>query len=278
MTLFLVSTPIGNLEDITHRALRVLSEVDVIAAEDTRTVKKLLTHYEIPAPRLVSLFEGNEASRIPGLLAALSEGQSIAVVSEAGTPAVSDPGQRLVREAGALGIRVEAIPGASAVLAALVSSGLTTGSFSFFGFPPRAEGARRQQFGGLRSHQPTLVFFESPERLVKTLADLGEALGDDREVAVGRELTKMHEEVRRGTLAEVRQHFEQAGVRGECTLVVEGAAIEAADTEIDLDAAVVELLDQGLGPKDVAARLVARTGKPRRVLYQLALSLKRQRD
>jgi len=277
MTLFLVSTPIGNLEDITHRALRVLSEVDIIAAEDTRTVKKLLSHYGIAARRIVSLFEGNEAARTPALLEDLRAGRSVAVVSEAGTPAVSDPGQRLVTEAGAIGVRVEAIPGPSAVLAALVSSGLATRAFSFFGFPPRQAGARRKQFGSLRAHEPTLVFFESPERLVQTLDDLAEALGPDREAAVGRELTKLYEETRRGSLASLRDHYRDAGVRGECTLVVAGAPPEQQDAAIDLEAAVRELLDQGLGPKDVAARLMARTGKPRRTLYQLALSLSRER-
>jgi 16S rRNA (cytidine1402-2'-O)-methyltransferase len=275
--LHVVATPIGNLEDITHRAVRVLSEADVVAAEDTRATGALLRHFGIRAPKLISFFEGNEAVRAGELVAELEAGRDVALVSEAGTPGISDPGERLVRAAVAAGVRVEVVPGPVAAIAALVGSGLPAARFLFLGFPPRVAGARRELFGSLRHETATMLFYEAPDRVGATLADLAAALGDERRVVLGRELTKRFEEQVRGCAGELAERYREAPPRGECTLVVEGAAA-GASPEIDLEAALRDLLRAGLGPKDAAARLVVATGKPRRQLYQLALSLRRELD
>jgi 16S rRNA (cytidine1402-2'-O)-methyltransferase len=275
-TLYLVATPIGNLEDITYRAARILGEVDVVAAEDTRASAHLLRHLGVRAPKLVSLFEGNEAARAEALLAELGAGRSVAVISEAGTPGVSDPGARLVRAAIDAGVRVEPIPGPSAAIAALIASGLPGDRFLFLGFPPRAPGARRELLGSLRRDPATLIFYEAPDRVGATLADLRDALGPDRRASLARELTKIHEEHVRDTLAALAGRYATEPPRGECTLVVEGAPAGEAEPEVDVEAELRRLLAEGLGPKDAAARLVVVTGKPRRQLYQLALSLKRE--
>jgi 16S rRNA (cytidine1402-2'-O)-methyltransferase len=272
--LYLVATPIGNLEDMTYRAVRVLREADVIAAEDTRRTGQLLRHFEIEARRLVSYFEGNEAARTEELMAQLAGGAKVALCSDAGTPGISDPGERLVARAVADGVRVEVVPGAVAAVVALVASGLSTERFLFVGFPPRKEGARRELFGSLRREPATLVFYEAPDRMAATLADLAAALGGARRAASARELTKLHEEIARGTLDELAARYAAAPSRGEHTLVVAGAsAAEQEAGPIDLEAAVRDLLASGLGPRDVAARLVPVTGLPRRTIYQLALSL-----
>lgn len=273
--LYVVATPIGNLEDITYRAARVLAEVDVIAAEDTRRTGQLLRHLGVEPRRVVSFFEGNEAARSEELAGELAGGASVALVSDAGTPAISDPGQRLVARALAGGARVEVVPGPSAAVTALVASGLPSDRFLFVGFPPRKPGARRELFAGLRREPATLILYEAPDRVADTLADLAASLGGERRAAVARELTKLHEEVVRGPLAELAAEFAASPRRGEHTLVVAGAG-EVEEAEIDLEGAVRQLLAEGLGPKDVAARLVARTGVPRRRLYQLALSLARE--
>lgn len=274
MTLFVVATPIGNLEDMTYRAVRVLGEVEVIAAEDTRATRHLLDRYGIAARRLVSFFDGNEAERSATLVAELATGVNIALVSEAGTPGVSDPGHRLVAAAVAAGVRVEVIPGPSAVVTALVLSGLPSERFLFVGFPPRDAGPRRELFGSLRAERATLVFYEAPPRVGATLADLAAALGPDRPACLARELTKLHEEAVRGSLAELANRYADVAPRGECTLVVGGATAEEAATPVDVEAEIRKLLAEGLGPKDVAARVAVTTGKPRRLLYQLALSLR----
>lgn len=277
-TLYVVGTPIGNLEDLSIRAARVLREADVIAAEDTRSAKTLLAHCDAlgpvnPARRIVSLFEGNEAGRSVALVHALEAGQRVCVISEAGMPGVSDPGARAVAAAVTSGARVEVIPGPSASLAALVGSGLPSDRFTFLGFPPREQGARRALFGTLRDETATMIFYEAPDRVGATLSDLAAAFGADRRASLGRELTKLHEEHVRGTLGELAAKYADVAPRGECTLVVEGGA--GAAPEIDIEAELGKLLAQGLGPKDAAARLVVVTGKPRRQLYQLALSLQR---
>jgi 16S rRNA (cytidine1402-2'-O)-methyltransferase len=216
--LFLVATPIGNLEDISLRAVRVLRESDLIAAEDTRHTAKLLHHYDIRRPT-ASLHEHNEQEKVPVLVGRLRDGARIALVTDAGTPAVSDPGYRLVRAAIDAGIRVEAIPGPSAVLAALVSSGLPTDSFVFAGFPPAKAAARRAWFEALEDERRTIVFFEAPHRIRETLEAALDALGD-REASLGRELTKLHEEVIRGPLSAVLGRLGEP--RGEFTVVVAG--------------------------------------------------------
>lgn len=271
-----VATPIGNLEDITYRAVRVLSEAEVIAAEDTRTAARLLGHYGIRAPRVVSFFEGNEAARTASLIEDLAAGRQVALISEAGMPGISDPGERLVRAAIAAGVRVEVIPGAVAAITALVASGLPTGRFLFVGFPPREAGARRQLFGSLRQEAGTLVFYEAPDRVGASCADLRDAFGPERPAVLARELTKLYEELVRAPLGELAERYAAAAPRGECVLLVQGADAEAAVGEQDIEAEMRALLAQGLGPKDAAARLVVTTGKPRRQLYQLALALKRE--
>jgi 16S rRNA (cytidine1402-2'-O)-methyltransferase len=277
-TLYVVATPIGNLEDITYRAVRILGEVDVVAAEDTRRAEILFSRYAIRKRGVVSFFTGNEAKRTEELVSRLCAGESVALISEAGTPGVSDPGQRLVSRAIEAGVRVEVIPGPSVVVSALVLSGLPTDRFLFLGFPPRPEGARQELFGSLRSERATLIFYEAPSRVGPTLADLAAALGRDRRASVCRELTKLHEEVVRGTLEELAALYAVTAPRGECTLVVAGASEEQAGEVVDLEAEVRALLAQGERPRDVAARLAIKTGKPRRQLYQLALSLRTSED
>jgi 16S rRNA (cytidine1402-2'-O)-methyltransferase len=279
-TLYIVGTPIGNLEDLSPRAARVLREADLVAAEDTRSAKVLLAHADAagganPRRTVTSYFEGNEAGRAAELALALRAGLRVAVISEAGMPGVSDPGTRAVAAAIAAGARVEVIPGPSAALAALLGSGLPTERFVFHGFPPREEGARQALFGGLRGETATMIFYEAPDRLAATLSDLARAFGADRRASLGRELTKLHEEHVRGTLGELGARYAAAAPLGECTLVVAGAT--AAPPEIDIEAELKKLLAEGLGPRDAAARLVIATGKPRRQLYQLALSLREKR-
>ena len=278
--LYVVGTPIGNLEDLSLRAARVLREADVIAAEDTRSAKTLLAHADAtgavnPARIVTSYFEGNEASRADEIGRALEAGKHVAVISEAGMPGVSDPGERAVAAAARVGARVEVIPGPSAALAALVGSGLPTDRFTFVGFPPREAGARQALFGTLRGEPVTLIFYEAPDRVGATLGDLSRAFGQARRASLGRELTKLHEEHVRGTLGELAEKYRDTPPRGECTLVVEGAA--DAPPDIDASAELLRLMAEGLGPRDAAARLVIATGKPRRQLYQLALSLRGER-
>ena len=219
--LYVVATPIGNLADITLRALRVLGEVDVIAAEDTRTTRKLLAHHGIRTP-LVSYHDHNEAVRTPELLARMEQGERVALVSEAGTPSISDPGYRLVSESIRADIAVEPVPGASALLAAVVVSGLPADAFVFEGFLPRRRAERRRRLSSLAAEPRTLVFFEAPHRLDHSLTDLLEVLGD-RQVALCRELTKLYEEVIRGSLSELitSQHEERMDERTRVQQVVE---------------------------------------------------------
>jgi 16S rRNA (cytidine1402-2'-O)-methyltransferase len=280
-TLFVVGTPIGNLEDLSLRAARVLREADVIAAEDTRSAKTLLAHVDAlgavnPVRRVISYFEGNEAEREEDIYDALAQGRSVAIISEAGMPGISDPGARAIAAAIEAGARVEVIPGPNAAIAALVASGLPSDRFTFLGFPPREAGARQELFGTLRNERATLIFYEAPDRVGTTLADLVAALGAERRASLGRELTKLHEEHVRGTLGELAARYAHAAPRGECTLVVAGG--HAAAPAVDIEAELRRLLDSGLGPKDAAARLVVVTGKPRRQLYQLALSLQREKQ
>jgi len=274
VTLFIVGTPIGNLEDLSPRAARVLREADLIAAEDTRSAKTILAHAGSSA-KVISYFEGNEAERAEEIAAALRDGKKVAVISEAGMPGVSDPGQRAVAAAAAAGVRVEVIAGPSAALAALVGSGLPTDRFTFVGFPPREDGARHALLGQLRDETATLIFYEAPDRVGQTFADLAKAFGADRRASLARELTKVHEEHVRGTVGELAARYANEAPRGECTIVVAGGAGKAV--AIDIEAELRRLLAEGLGPRDAAARLVIATGKPRRELYQLALSLREKK-
>ena len=225
--MYLVATPIGNLEDITQRALRVLREVQVIAAEDTRRTRRLLDHFGLATP-IVSLFEHNERARIPALLERLTRGDSVAVVTDAGSPGISDPGYPLVRAAAAAGLRVESIPGASAVIAALQVSGLPTDAFVFVGFLPPKGAARRRRLEELSERRETVVAFESPHRIEACLADL-EAVWGERPVVLARELTKLHEQVLRGSAREVRAALGAGERRGEMVLVLGGRVRKRTD-------------------------------------------------
>jgi 16S rRNA (cytidine1402-2'-O)-methyltransferase len=271
-TLYVIATPIGNLEDVTLRALRVLAEADLVLAEDTRRTRILLDHHGVAArPR--SLHAHNEAARSEEALARLAGGARVALVSDAGTPLVSDPGARLVAAAAAAGHDVVPVPGASAVLAALAASGLAGDAFCFAGFLPRKAGARRARLAALRERPEPLVLFESPRRLAATLADLAGALGGERRACVARELTKRHEELVRGSLDELRERFAE-GTRGEVTLVVAGAPPPLGLGGEALDARIRALLDAGESPRAVADALASEAGVPRREVYQRALALR----
>jgi 16S rRNA (cytidine1402-2'-O)-methyltransferase len=268
-TLFLVATPIGNLEDVTLRALNVLRAVSLVAAEDTRTARNLLSHYDIHA-RLISYNEHNMRERTPRLMRALETGD-VALVSEAGMPGVSDPGYELTVAALAAGHQVSPIPGASASVSAVAASGLPSRQFTFVGFLPRRSVERRRLFESLAAERRTLVAFESPHRLRRALEDIRAALGE-RRIAVCRELTKLHEEIFRGTLSEAIEHF--AEPRGEFTLVVEGAPEPAAEaTDDDLRAELRRLRMLGASARDAAAEVTRRTGVSRRRVYALSLEI-----
>lgn len=268
-TLYLVATPIGNLDDISLRALRILKQVALIACEDTRQTRKLLHHYAIRTP-LVSYHEHNEAERAPELLAKLLSGTDIALVSDAGTPLVSDPGYRLVERAVHAGIPVVPVPGPSAVLAALTASGLPTDQFYFAGFLPAGAGQRRKVLEKLRDVDATLVFYEAPHRILKTLADLEEILGH-RPLVVAREITKIHEEFLRGTAASIRAELEsRASIRGEFTVVVGRAAPQNAQQPPSLAEAVAECMRAGLSRMEAIKAVARRTGLPKREVYKAA--------
>ena len=270
--LHLVATPIGNLGDITQRALELLRRVDLIVCEDTRVTAKLLARYAISA-RMLPYHEHNAERMRPELLQRLAEGRSIALVSDAGTPLVSDPGYKLVREAIAAGHPVTALPGASASLTALLLSGLPPDRFFFAGFLPAKSGERRRELGTLAGIPATLIFYESANRLAESLADMTELLGD-RPAAVARELTKLHEEVRRGSLGSLADHYGAAGPpRGEIVIVV-GPPLAGAGavSTADLDTALKQALAQ-MSLKDAVAAVAAATGRPRREIYARALAL-----
>lgn len=273
-TLYLCATPIGNLEDMTLRGVRVLREAAVIAAEDTRHTRKLLSHFDIHTP-LVSYHEHNKATRGPELIARLLAGEDIAVVSDAGLPGISDPGADLVRLALAAGAPVTPVPGPNAALAALVASGLDTAMFVFAGFLPRAAKKRRETLAALAALPYTLIFYESPHRLTATLAELANAFGD-RPSAVGRELTKKFEEFIRGSLSELEKHFTAQASRGEFTLVVAGASsavAQAAPTAVvDPVTAVAALVAAGTVKKEAIRRVASERGLARRDVYQAVLA------
>jgi 16S rRNA (cytidine1402-2'-O)-methyltransferase len=274
--LYLVATPIGNLRDITLRALEVLAAVDLIACEDTRVTRKLLDRYGIATP-VTSYHEHNAAQARPKLLARLADGAAIALVSDAGTPLVSDPGYKLVREAGAAGTSVTALPGASAVLAALTVSGLPTDRFLFEGFLPAKETARRARIAELERIPATLVLFETGARVSTSLADLAAGLGP-REAALCRELTKLYEEIRRGDLATLADEAAKADEpRGEMVIVVAPPDREEEVTAADLDALLRQALNR-LSVKDAVAEIAAVSGAPRREVYRRAIALSKERS
>lgn len=278
-TLYLVATPIGNLEDITFRALKVLKEATLIAAEDTRNTLKLLTHFGIKAPKLVSCFEHNEVKRSGEILSALAAGGSVALVSDAGMPGISDPGFQVVKAVVEKGFAVVPIPGASAILAALPASGFSATPFTFIGFLPAKAGERQRTLQQLRSQEHTLVFFESPHRLRNCLKDMINVFGNRQGVA-GRELTKMHEEFVRGNLQELWKHFKTVEPKGEFVLVVEGAEhVDHSESEKWVGVSIADQLlqlmkDQKLSKTEAVKAVSKMRNLPREVVYQIATEIK----
>lgn len=271
-TLYIVPTPLGNLEDITLRALRVLQEVSLIATEDTRSTGRLLKHFEIQASML-SYHEHSRESRLEQLVAALTQGD-VALVAEAGTPLLSDPGYKLVRAAIERGFDIVPLPGPSALTAALSASGLPTDRFLFVGFLPRKSGERRRALAELAPQTATLVFFEAPHRLAATLADMVEILGAARLISICRELTKIHEEIWRDTLAEAWQVWTKRNPRGEFTLVVTGAPPAPDWDESQVRAALTEALAVGTTTKDAIRQITDQSGWSKREVYALAQRIK----
>jgi 16S rRNA (cytidine1402-2'-O)-methyltransferase len=268
-TLYVVATPIGNLEDITLRALRVLKGVDVIAAEDTRHTRILLAHHGIRTP-LTSYHEHNERAKAQVLVARLARGEGVALVSDAGTPTLSDPGYRLVHEAIRAGISVVPIPGPAALAAVLSASGLPGNRFVFEGFLPANKRERRGRLQALREEKRTLLFYEAPHRLKDSLKDLWEILGD-REIVLGREVTKVHEEFVRGRIHEVWADLTGRELRGEITLVVKGAEEEPAPPQDQLMAEIRRLKSKGMRVKEIAQLLGEKYSYPKKEIYRLVL-------
>ena len=275
-TLVLVATPIGNLGDLSPRAVETLARADVVCCEDTRRTRGLLTHAGLKGVRLLSLHGHNEMARVDTVLALLAEGRTVAVVSDAGTPAVSDPGTRLVSAAVAAGATVTVVPGPSAVLAALVVSGLATDRFCFEGFLPRRGGDRRRRVAAVAGEPRTVVLFEAPGRLIATLGDLIDACGPDRPAVVARELTKLHEEVWRGTLADASTEFAEREVRGEIVVVLAGNPDSGREPDdVEVAEAVRGRLEEGDSLRDAAGRVARELGISRRRAYDVALGLRR---
>lgn len=281
-TLYLVATPIGNLEDVTRRALRVLAEADVVACEDTRHTRQLLEHFGVRA-RTVSYHEHNERERAEELAKSIEEGASVALVSDAGTPGINDPGYRLVRACVERGLRVVPVPGPTAFVAALTASGLPTDEFYFGGFLPARTHARRQRLESVRDLSATLVFYETPHRIAQALADAREVLGE-REAAVARELTKLHEEVLRGRLSELAARFDEGdSARGEMVLVIDREVIkeEGDDERASSPSSVAERVAafeaEGLDPRAALKRAARELGLSRDEAYR-RLTSERERS
>jgi 16S rRNA (cytidine1402-2'-O)-methyltransferase len=277
-TLYLIATPIGNLEDITHRAVRLLGQVDVIACEDTRHTKKLLSHYGINT-RTISYHEHNERERSMELIERLKSGADVAVVSDAGTPGISDPGFRLARIAIDSGVQVVPVPGASALISALVASGLPTDEFFFGGFLPARSGARRARLAELRSLPATLIFYEGPHRIAATLKDALEILGE-RQAVVARELTKMHEEIARGSLSELTIRFSSPeSARGEMVLIIDRTVMTSESTGNQSDASVSALVTEfeanGLDHRAALKKAARELGLSRDEAYRRLVSERR---
>jgi len=272
-TLYLVGTPIGNLEDMTFRAVRILQSVDLIAAEDTRHTGKLLQHFQIATPQL-SYHEHNRNSRIPELVQKLSEGKAIALVTDAGMPAISDPGYELVKACIAASIPVVPIPGASAVVTALCAAGLPTDRFVFEGFLPAKGKERQQRQEALEIESRTMIFYESPHRLRQTLQDFANVFGQDRQIVLARELTKLHEEFWRGNIMDAIAHYNQREPQGEYTLVVAGVLPSQIHlTEAEIKAELQKIMAQGISRSQASRQLAKEISLSRSQIYQIALAL-----
>jgi 16S rRNA (cytidine1402-2'-O)-methyltransferase len=267
-TLYVVSTPIGNMGDFSFRAVETLRSVAAVLAEDTRHTRHLMARYEIQVP-LVAYHEHNEAKATPGLVTRLLAGESFALVSDAGTPLLSDPGARLVRAAAEAGVRVSPVPGASALLAALVASGLDVDRFTFFGFLARKGAERRAALDDVVAATHVAVLYEAPNRVADTLAELVAGGAGERATVVARELTKQYEELRRGTLAELAAYYGQAPPRGEVVILIAGR-IPRATSEDELRARANQLRAEGRSARDIAMVLSAELGAPRNLAYRLA--------
>jgi 16S rRNA (cytidine1402-2'-O)-methyltransferase len=289
-TLYVCATPIGNLEDITLRALLVLRTVDLIAAEDTRRTRKLLSHHGISKP-LVSYHEHNKAESAQKILSLVGAGRDVALVTDAGVPGVSDPGSDLVRECVAQGVKVVPVPGPSAVTAALSASGTGAAQFIFLGFLPRAKKALRQAIGELAGFRWTIVFYEAPHRLVDTLSEMAPVLGE-RHICIAREMSKVHEEFFRGTVAEARDAFAEREVLGEITVVLEGLPRNGArqsgrqgseeqegggqnQATVDVGRQLRSLMDKGVSLAEAVQTVSANTGVSRNAVYKIALDIRR---
>lgn len=272
-TLYIVGTPLGNLEDMTFRAVRILQAVDLIAAEDTRHTGKLLQHFQIKTPQ-ISYHDHNRHSRTTELVDRLQQGTSIALVTDAGMPGISDPGYELVKACAEVGIPIVPIPGATAAMTALSASGLKCDRFVFEGFLPAKETERREHLERLITDDRTLIFYEAPHRVRKTLDDIAAVLGGDRLIVLARELTKLHEEFWRGTVKAAIAYYTQHEPKGEFTLIVSGAEpTEVLLTEEVLKAELLSLLKQGISRSQASRQLSQQTALPRRQLYQLALQI-----
>ena len=269
--LVLVATPIGNLGDLPPRAVEVLASADLVACEDTRRTGRLLAAAGIRAKALVAVHDHNEATQVGTVMARLRAGEVVAVVTDAGTPGISDPGERLVRAAAQSGFEVRIVPGPSAAISGLVASGLPTGRFVFEGFLPRKGSGRTRRLAALAAEERTLVLYEAPHRLARTIDDLAAALGGERRVAIARELTKLHEEVWRGTLAEAVARVAEVEPRGEHVVVVEGAPEPDVVDDDDIRAAIAGRLAAGSSRRDAVAEVAAGLGVARRRVYDLAL-------
>ncbi|HEX4905096.1 MAG TPA: 16S rRNA (cytidine(1402)-2'-O)-methyltransferase [Acidimicrobiales bacterium] len=268
--LVLVGTPIGNLADLSPRAAEVLGTADLVVCEDTRRTGRLLQAAGVTAKKLLAAHDHNEVAQIGGVLERLRAGETVAIVSDAGMPGISDPGERMVRAAAEAGIEVVVVPGPSAAIAALVASGLPTGRFAFEGFLPRSGSGRTERLAALVGERRTIVLYEAPHRLARTIADLAAVLGEGRRVAFGRELTKLHEEVWRGTLAEAVDRVAAVEPRGEHVLVVDGAPPAETATDDELTAAVVRMIADGLSTRDAVAEVAQAYDVPKRRVYDLA--------
>ena len=277
MSLVLVGTPIGNLGDLSPRAVDVLRTADTIACEDTRRTRALLSHLGLPAGRrLLAVHDHNEAGEVANVLTRLDKGEQVVVVTDAGMPGISDPGERLVAAAAAAGHTVEVVPGPSAMIAALVVSGLPTSRFAFEGFLPRKGTARAHRLAEIAADTRTTVLFEAPHRVRETVADLAAVAGELRRVALVRELTKLHEEVWRGTLAAAVDHLTAKEPRGEYVVVLDGAPPAAPAQEADVEAALRVRLEAGADKKAAIAEVAAELRVPKRVVYDAALTISRR--
>lgn len=276
MPLVLVGTPIGNLGDLAPRAVEALATADAVCCEDTRRTGRLLQHAGVERRPLVVVNDHTEVRAIAGVLERLGRGEKVAVVTDAGMPGISDPGERLVRAAIDAGFVVEVVPGPSAAVSALVASGLPTGRYAFEGFLPRKGSGRTARVAEVAGERRTTVLYEAPHRLARTLADLSTACGPDRRVAIARELTKLHEEVWRGSLAEAVAWVEEREPRGEVVLVLDAAPEPPAADEDDVVAAVRARLDEGDTARDAAAAVALALGVPKRRAYEVAVRLRAQ--